>query len=100
VVAGLADLFPRARSARVVDALVSREPAATFRGAPGSRSGRPPSATAVPGLVLAGAWTATGWPATMEGAVRSGNAAAHHALLAAGHTRQLPAPPADEEVAV
>jgi hydroxysqualene dehydroxylase len=99
VLAGLADLFPRARAARVVDALVSREPAATFRGVPGSRAARPPSTTAVPGLVLAGAWTATGWPATMEGAVRSGNAAARHALLAAGHTRQ-PARPADEEVAV
>jgi squalene-associated FAD-dependent desaturase len=100
VVAGLAELFPRARAARVVDTLVSREPAATFRGVPGSRSARPPSTTAVPGLVLAGAWTATGWPATMEGAVRSGNTAARHALLAAGHTRQLPARPADEEVAV
>ena len=54
----------------------------------------------MPGLVLAGAWTATGWPATMEGAVRSGNSAARHALLAAGHTRQLPAWPADEEIAV
>jgi hydroxysqualene dehydroxylase len=100
VVAGLAELFPRARAARVVDALVSREPAATFRGVPGSRSARPPSTTAVPGLVLAGAWTATGWPATMEGAVRSGNTAARHALLAAGHTRQRPARPADEEVPV
>jgi uncharacterized protein with NAD-binding domain and iron-sulfur cluster len=100
VVAGLADLFPRARGARVVDALVSREPAATFRGAPGSAAARPPSTTAIPGLVLAGAWTATGWPATMEGAVRSGNTAAHHALLAAGHTRRRPARPADEEVVV
>ncbi len=90
VVAGLADLFPRARVARVVDALVSREPAATFRGAPGSRSARPHTTTAVPGLVLAGAWTATGWPATMEGAVRSGNSAARHALLAAGQSRKLP----------
>jgi squalene-associated FAD-dependent desaturase len=98
VIASLADLFPRARAARVVDALVSREPAATFRGVPGSRSARPPSMTAVPGLVLAGAWTATGWPATMEGAVRSGNAAARNALLAAGHRRHLPARPADEEV--
>ncbi|HKA84121.1 MAG TPA: hydroxysqualene dehydroxylase HpnE [Acidimicrobiales bacterium] len=97
VVAGLADLFPRARSARVVDALVSREPAATFRGAPGSAAARPGSTTAIPGLVLAGAWTATGWPATMEGAVRSGNTAARHALLAAGHTRH-PARPVDEEV--
>jgi squalene-associated FAD-dependent desaturase len=99
VIASLADLFPGARTARVIDALVSREPAATFRGVPGSRAARPPSATAVPGLVLAGAWTATGWPATMEGAVRSGNAAARQALVAAGHTRR-PARPADEEVAV
>jgi squalene-associated FAD-dependent desaturase len=92
--AGLAGLFPRARQAQVVDVLVSREPAATFRGSAGSRSARPPSRTAVPGLVLAGAWTDTGWPATMEGAVRSGQTAARHALLAAGHTRPLP-----EEVA-
>jgi hydroxysqualene dehydroxylase len=98
VVASLSELFPRARAARVVDAVVSREPAATFRGAPGSRAFRPEPRTHVPGLVLAGAWTATGWPATMEGAVRSGNAAARHALLAAGHGRRLPAHPADEEV--
>jgi uncharacterized protein with NAD-binding domain and iron-sulfur cluster len=93
-------MFPRARAARVVDALVSREPAATFRGGPGSAGARPQAETPLRGLVLAGAWTATGWPATMEGAVRSGNTAARHALLAAGHTRQLPARPADEEVAV
>jgi hydroxysqualene dehydroxylase len=99
-VASLAEMFPRARAARVVDALVSREPAATFRGGRGSAGARPQAETPLRGLVLAGAWTATGWPATMEGAVRSGNTAARHALLAAGHTRQLPARPADEEVAV
>jgi hydroxysqualene dehydroxylase len=98
VVASLAALFPRARAARVVDALVSREPSATFRGGPGVGAARPHSATPVPGLVLAGAWTATGWPATMEGAVRSGHTAARHALLAAGHTRELPAIPDEEEV--
>jgi squalene-associated FAD-dependent desaturase len=98
VVASLAELFPRARQAKIVDALVSREPAATFRGAPGTAAARPPATTAVPGLVLAGAWTATAWPATMEGAVRSGHTAARHALLAAGQTRHLPAAPADEEV--
>ncbi|HEY8525377.1 MAG TPA: hydroxysqualene dehydroxylase HpnE [Acidimicrobiales bacterium] len=90
--AALARVFPRAREARVVDCLVSREPAATFRGGPGCRSARLPCLTAVPGLVLAGAWTDTGWPATMEGAVRSGRTAAHHALVAAGHTRNLPEP--------
>jgi hydroxysqualene dehydroxylase len=94
VLAGLASVFPQARQARVVDALVSREPAATFRGRPGSRPARLPNRTATRGLVLAGAWTDTGWPATMEGAVRSGHAAARHALLAAGQTRHLP----EEEV--
>lgn len=95
VIASLAQLFPRASNARVVDALVSREPAATFRGRPGSRGARLPNKTAVPGLYLAGAWTDTGWPATMEGAVRSGRTAARHALLAAGQTRHLP----EEDVA-
>lgn len=68
----LADLLPAARSARVLDSFVTRVPAATFDPGPGQAARRPPTATAVPGLVLAGAWTATGWPATMEGAVRSG----------------------------
>lgn len=90
VIAGLSELLPRARHARVVDAVVSREPTATFRGSPGSRQARLPNQTTTPGLLLAGAWTATGWPATMEGAVRSGQAAARHALLAAGQTRQVP----------
>jgi squalene-associated FAD-dependent desaturase len=81
IVAALRDLFPRARTARVVDTVVTREHAATFRAVPGTSRMRPPARTAVPGLYLAGAWTDTGWPATMEGAVRSGMAAAT-ALLA------------------
>ena len=56
--------------------VVTRERAATFRGVPGTAALRPPSRTKVPGLTLAGAWCATGWPATMEGAVRSGQSAA------------------------
>ena len=75
----LAELFPAARTARVERFFVTREPEATFRGAPGTRALRP-TATAVEGLYLAGAWTDTGWPATMEGAVRSGLAAARAAL--------------------
>ena len=71
----LGALLPRARSARIDRFLITREHAATFRAAPRSRALRPPAATAKPGLVLAGAWTDTGWPATMEGAVRSGHAA-------------------------
>ncbi|HZD80834.1 MAG TPA: hydroxysqualene dehydroxylase HpnE, partial [Actinomycetota bacterium] len=72
----LSALFPRVRAARILDFFVTRERRATFRAAPGSAALRPPTRTDVPGLFLAGAWTATGWPATMEGAVRSGEAAA------------------------
>ncbi|MEU6560876.1 hydroxysqualene dehydroxylase [Nocardia nova] len=72
----LEQLLPAARDARVIDFFVTRERHATFRPAPGSARLRPPAATALPGLALAGAWTATGWPATMEGAVRSGESAA------------------------
>ena len=68
----LADLFPAAAQAQVVDCFVTRERRATFRQQPGCERLRPPAATGVPGLVLAGAWTDTGWPDTMEGAVRSG----------------------------
>src|SRR5262249_51958738 len=76
----MAELFPRAAGARVVDSMVTREQAATFRAAPGTAALRPPTRTGVDGLFLAGAWTATGWPATMEGAVRSGEDAARAAL--------------------
>ncbi|HEV7658170.1 MAG TPA: hydroxysqualene dehydroxylase HpnE [Mycobacteriales bacterium] len=76
VVPALAGLLPRARNARILDTWVTRERTATFRAAPGSAALRPPARTEIPGLALAGAWTATGWPATMESAVRSGHAAA------------------------
>jgi squalene-associated FAD-dependent desaturase len=68
----MADLFPAARDARVTDFFVTRERRATLRQVPGCERLRPGAATAVPGLALAGAWTDTGWPDTMEGAVRSG----------------------------
>lgn len=61
--------------AEVRDFFVTRERDATFRPRPGTARLRPPARTAARGLHLAGAWTATGWPATMEGAVRSGEAA-------------------------
>ncbi|SIR53185.1 hydroxysqualene dehydroxylase HpnE [Micromonospora avicenniae] len=72
----LAELLPAARRTPVLDAFVTREPRATFRQNPGTRRYRPAAGTRLPGLVLAGAWTDTGWPDTMEGAVRSGEAAA------------------------
>jgi squalene-associated FAD-dependent desaturase len=55
---------------------VSREPAATFAARPGTAPARPGPETARPNVVRAGAWTDTGWPATMESAVRSGTTAA------------------------
>ncbi|MDQ0380841.1 hydroxysqualene dehydroxylase HpnE [Amycolatopsis thermophila] len=76
----LGEVLPAARGAEVLDFFVTRERHATFRPAPGSAGLRPPARTRAPGLVLAGAWTATGWPATMEGAVRSGEAAAQAVL--------------------
>jgi squalene-associated FAD-dependent desaturase len=79
----LRDLLPAAGAASLVDSLVTKERRATFRASPGSASLRPGAATALPGLFLAGAWTDTGWPATMESAVRSGLAAAE-ALAVAG----------------
>jgi monoamine oxidase len=69
-------LFPAAAGAKVVDSVVIRERSATFAGRPGTRRLRPGALSGVPRLYLAGAWTDTGWPATMEGAVRSGIAAA------------------------
>jgi squalene-associated FAD-dependent desaturase len=73
-------LLPASSHAIVEEFFVTREPRATFRPAPGSRRHRPGTRTRLPGLHLAGAWTDTGWPATMEGAVRSGEAATSSVL--------------------
>jgi len=76
----LEELFPAARDARVTDFFVTRERRATFRQAPGCGALRPGAATSLPGLAVAGAWTDTGWPDTMEGAVRSGRTAAQELI--------------------
>lgn len=79
----LGDLLPSARRASVVDAVVSRERTATMRAVPGTGPLRPdPAGTlpGAPGVYVAGAWCDTGWPATMESAVRAGRAAANGAL--------------------
>jgi hydroxysqualene dehydroxylase len=78
-VAAMRELLPRAREAHVQSVHVSREHAATFAARPGTEALRPAPRTKVEGLVLAGAWTDTGWPATLEGAVLSGHAAAREA---------------------
>lgn len=80
-------LLPRSRGAEVKDFFVTRERTATFAPTPGVGRLRPGARTKAPGLYLAGAWTATGWPATMEGAVRSGVGAADAALRALGRPR-------------
>ncbi|GGZ38297.1 hydroxysqualene dehydroxylase HpnE [Streptomyces poonensis] len=80
-------LLPAVRGAGVRDFFVTRERTATFAPAPGVGRLRPGARTKAPGLCLAGAWTATGWPATMESAVRSGISAADAALDALGRPR-------------
>jgi predicted NAD/FAD-dependent oxidoreductase len=77
-------VFPVRRSARLVASAVVKEPRATFRADAGCARRRPTTAGAVAGLWLAGDWTDTGWPATMEGAVVSGERAAAAALSALG----------------
>jgi len=72
--------FPRARATPVRWALVVKQPRATFAPRPGIEALRPGPRTPLRGLYLAGDWTATGWPATMESAVRSGLQAARACL--------------------
>jgi len=86
--AEMARLFPAASPEAATRALVIKSPDATFRPAPGTARFRPPQQTHVPGLFLAGDWTSTGWPSTMEGAVRSGNLAAKAVAESLNHVRR------------
>ncbi len=70
------EFFPEARAAKLVKSTVIKEVNATYSPGPGMDQYRPGSSTGWPRVFLAGDWTATGWPATMEGAVRSGYLAA------------------------
>jgi len=72
----LGEFFPIVREAKLTKATVIKEVHATFSPMPGSDAFRPPNRSPWPRLFLAGDWTATGWPSTMEGAVRSGYGAA------------------------
>jgi squalene-associated FAD-dependent desaturase len=76
VLADLAEIWPSSRAATLLRWWVVTEHGATFAVRPGVEALRPPQRTHVDGLFLAGDWTDTGWPATMEGAVRSGYLAA------------------------
>ncbi|CAO5256533.1 hydroxysqualene dehydroxylase HpnE [Frankia sp. AgKG'84/4] len=80
----MARLFPAARAAEPLEVFVTRERTATFRQTPGSLALRPGAATGLPHFALAGTYTDTEWPATMESAVRSGLTAARESLAGMG----------------
>ncbi|HMK22431.1 MAG TPA: hydroxysqualene dehydroxylase HpnE [Terriglobales bacterium] len=82
----LREFFPGARTAQLVKSTVVKEVHATYSPRPGIDLQRPPAETAWPRVFLAGDWTATGWPATMEGAVRSGYLAAQSLARVAGQS--------------
>jgi zeta-carotene desaturase len=84
--------LPAARDANLIKATVIKEAAATFSPEPGVDRWRPTQETSVQNLFLAGDWTDTGWPATMEGAVRSGYLAAEAVLRREGRPHQFVRP--------
>ncbi|MGC8761546.1 MAG: hydroxysqualene dehydroxylase HpnE [Bryobacteraceae bacterium] len=88
-VADLARYLPAVQAARIEKAHVVKEVRATFSAAPGLEAKRPPAETRWRNLFLAGDWTQTGWPSTMEGAVRSGYRAAEAACRLLGEPRRF-----------
>jgi squalene-associated FAD-dependent desaturase len=88
----LAEFFPAVKEAKVVKAAVIKEVYATYAILPGLDQYRPPAKTAWPRLFLAGDWTATEWPATMEGAVRSGYLAAEAITESTGKAHKFLVP--------
>jgi len=87
--AELREVLPAIREATLVKGTVVKEMSATFSPAPGSDRWRPPQRSPLSELFLAGDWTSTGWPSTMEGAVRSGYLAAEAILSDAGTPRKF-----------
>lgn len=88
----LAEFFPEAARAKLEKAHIVKEIRATFSAKPGLEAHRPGNRTVIPNLFLAGDWTKSGWPATMEGAVRSGYLAAEAVTAAAGVPRRFTVP--------
>jgi squalene-associated FAD-dependent desaturase len=89
VLSDLAEIWPAAKAAKLLRWWVVTEHGATFAVRPGVEAHRPPQCTPIDGLLLAGDWTDTGWPATMEGAVRSGYLAAQCILAALDRPTRL-----------
>jgi zeta-carotene desaturase len=81
--------FPRVKEATLLKAHVVKEQRATFSAAPETEHLRPGAHTSMPNVYLAGDWTKTGWPATMEGAVRSGYLAAEAIAKASGRPEKF-----------
>jgi squalene-associated FAD-dependent desaturase len=92
MVEALSRLFPAATQTALLRARVVTEHTATFSAVPGVDQWRPGQASPIANLFVAGDWTATGWPATMEGAVRSGYQAAEHLLERTGTPQRLVQP--------
>jgi squalene-associated FAD-dependent desaturase len=89
IVGELRQLFPGVGNAKLLRSKVVTEHTATFSAVPGVDRWRPPQASPVANLAVAGDWTATGWPATMESAVRSGYLAAEVVLERAGRPERV-----------
>lgn len=89
VVGELSDIWPQVAQARLQHARIVTEHRAVFSVKPGTDSLRPVQQSPIPNLQFAGDWTKTGWPATMEGAVRSGYLAAENVLGRLGQPRQM-----------
>jgi len=85
----LVEFFPEVRSATLERAHVVKEVRATFSAKPGMEVLRPSARTRMANLFLSGDWTKSGWPATMEGAVRSGYAAADEVMRHSGQTARF-----------
>ncbi|MCC6124495.1 MAG: FAD-dependent oxidoreductase [Pirellulales bacterium] len=88
----LAEAFPETRSARLLHSRVVVQPQAVFSMQPGADKYRPSQTASLPNLFLAGDWTETGWPATMEGAVRSGYLAVESLLRSLGRSEKILVP--------
>jgi zeta-carotene desaturase len=88
----LKEFLPGVKDASLLRAHVVKEVRATFSATPEAESKRPGNRTSIPNLFLAGDWTRSGWPATMEGAVRSGYMAAEEVLRFLGEPKKFVLP--------
>ena len=88
-IAELAEFFPRVKEAKLEKVALVKEVWATFGVPPGIDAARPTAVSPWPNLFLAGDWTATGWPSTMESAARSGHLAAEAVCKTMGEPRKI-----------